>query len=89
MKRYPEMALAIKEDTELEYCIWNGVAEVSHRGTDFLSSRSSKEWKVYFESTYGGSMCINCMRYFQLTLNLFICAVLNKFTIFKECVDID
>ena len=34
-------------------------------------------------------MCINCMRFFQLTLNHFIRAVLSKFTIFIECVDID
>ena len=88
MKLYPEIALAIKEDTELADCIWNGVEEVSHRGTDFLSSRSSKERKVYFDSTFGG-MCINRMLYFQLTLNHFIFAVLSKFTIFNECVDID
>ena len=35
MKRYPEIALAIKEDTEWADCIWNGVEEVSHRETDF------------------------------------------------------
>jgi len=75
MKRYPEIALAIKEDTELADCIWNGVEEVSHRGSDFLSSRSSKEQNVYFGSTFGG-MCINHMHYFQLTLNHFIRAVL-------------
>ena len=46
MKRYPEIALAIKEDTELADCIWNGVEEVSHRVSDFLSSRSSKEQNV-------------------------------------------
>ena len=77
MKRYPEIALAIKEDTEWADCIWNGVEEVSHRETDVLSSRSSKERKVYFDSTFGG-VCINHMHYFQLTLNHFIHAVLSS-----------
>jgi hypothetical protein len=38
-KRYPEIALAIKEDTEFADCkLCNGVEEVSLRGNDFLSS---------------------------------------------------
>ena len=38
-KRYPEIALTIKEDTEFADCILcNGVEEVSHRGNDFLTS---------------------------------------------------
>jgi len=61
MKRYPEIALAIKEDTEMADCIWNGVEEVSYRGTDSLSSRSTKGNKVPFDSTFGG-MCINRMQ---------------------------
>ena len=63
----------------------NGVEEVSHRRTDFLSSRSTKERKVYFDSTFG-DMCINCMRYFQLTLNHSIRTGLSEFTISNENV---
>ena len=35
------------------------------------------------------SIACNRMLYFQLTLNNFIRAVLSKFTILNECVDID
>ena len=76
MKCYSEIALAIKEDAELADYIWKGVEEFSQRGTDFLSSTSSKEWKVYLDSTFGG-MCINHMHYLQLTLNVFVCAFLS------------
>ena len=39
MKQYPEIALTIK--AELADCIWNGVEEVSHRGTDFYLQEAS------------------------------------------------
>ena len=47
LKRHPEIALAVKDDSDLADCnfIWNGVEKVSHRGTDFLSVRSAKERK--------------------------------------------
>jgi len=56
-------------------CIWNGAEEVSLRGADFLSVRSAKERKEYFDRTFGG-MCIKHIHYFQLTLNHFIRSVL-------------
>ena len=88
LKRHPEIALAVKDDSELADCIWNGVEEVSHRGTDFLSVRSAKERKEYFDRTFGG-MCIKRIHYFQLTLNHFICSVLSKFTWIPYCVFFD
>ena len=78
LKRHPEIALAVKDDSKLADCIWNGVEEFSHRGTDFLSVKSAKERKDYFDHTFGG-MCINPIYYFQLTLNHFIHSVLSKF----------
>jgi len=75
LKRHPVIALAVNDDSELAYCIWNGVEEVSLRGTDFLSVRSAKERKEYFDRTFGG-MCIKRIHYFQLTLNHFIRSVL-------------
>ena len=88
LKRHPEIALAVKDDSELADCIWNGVEEVSHRGTDFVSVRSAKERKEYFDHTFGG-MCIKRIHYFQLTLNHFICSVLSKFTWIPYCVFFD
>mgnify|MGYP006197143743 FL=1 len=85
LKRHPEIALAVKDDSELADCIWNGVEEVSHRGTDFLSVRSAKERKEYFDHTFGG-MCIKRIHYFQLTLNHFIRSVLSKFIWIPYCV---
>ena len=83
LKRHPEIALAVKDDSELADCIWNGVEEVSHRGTDFLSVRSAKERKEYFDCTFGG-MCIKHIHYFQLTLNHFIRSDLSKFIQMKS-----
>ena len=88
MKRHPKIALAVKDDSELADCIWNGVEEVSHRGTDFLSVRSAKERKEYFDCTFGG-MCIKRIHYFQLTLNHFIRSVLSKFIWIPYCVFFD
>jgi hypothetical protein len=85
LKRHPEIALAVKDDSELAYCIWNGVEEVSQRGTDFLSVRSAKERKEYFDCMFGG-MCIKRIHYFQLTLNHFIRSVLSKFIWIPYCV---
>jgi hypothetical protein len=45
LKRHPEIALSVKEDSELADSIWNVVEEFSHRGTDFLLVRSAKERK--------------------------------------------
>ena len=81
LKRHPKITLAVKDYSELAECncIWNGVEEFSHRGTDdFLSVRSAKERKEYFNHTFGG-MCIKRIHYFQLTLNHFIRSVLSKF----------
>ena len=88
LKRHSEIALAVKDDSELADCIWNGVEEVSHRGTDFLSVRSAKERKEYFDHTFGG-MCIKHFHYFQLTLNHFIRSVLSKFIWIPYCVFFD
>ena len=65
VKRHPEIALAIKGDSELADCIWNGVEEIYH---DFLLVQSAKERKEYFDHTFGG-MCIKHIHYFQLSLN--------------------
>jgi len=63
LKRHPEIALAVKDDSELADSIWNVVEEFSHRGTDFLLVRSAKERKEYFDHRFGG-MCIKCIHYF-------------------------
>ena len=88
MKRHPEINLVVKDDSELADCIWNGVEKVSHRGTDFLSVRSAKESKEYFDRTFR-VMCIKRIQYFQLTLNHFIRSGLSKFIWIPYCVLFD